>query len=667
LLNTKKHILQLAWVALIQLVFGTTSAQPVSRINALYNELFLSSENLPEDSITVKKYYEYSILCAENEGAWDHRKLPETCYIGFNMSQRIGYKKGINDFIQVLQKSFHQKEGLPIIVVHSYPNAVNRNTFRLLHQYRKNLHGGTIDYYKQAIENYRDRKMFKEAGIISFWNGLAFFDSENFDKAQRLFSQSREYLNIASEHPYLLQVALYYGCSYYYSSNYNAALTEFDIAEKECLTLNDTLAWVLTLYNRGETRMLLNEYQLALNDFRKAFDIEISQGDTCSDVTGQLRIARAFFAMKQFEQCVQTTENALQRAKDKSDKSGEADALFLMSKALIEFNDNASAAQYLLEFIVLRDSLFTAEISQFVNNKEYFWINKLGRQETYKAFVDHERNKYFIELEKSKLTLWAVLLLAIILSLIGLLLFQSNRNHKKANAYLSQLDKTRNLFFSIIAHDLRGPLLATDYLLKPAIEKAKKSGETELADSLVEIESQNTRRKLLLDNLLFWASIQRGSIICNLQKLDLKTIINHTIQHFSSSALQYGSVVKALRIESISIYADPDMMDLILRNLIDNALKHGGNGINVVAETQIEDEFLWISISDNGKGISQAVIDRLENDSDMQSLGSSRMGLAMIRYFVEMQGGKIKIEPQPTGSRIRFSIPIFKEQNKTKP
>lgn len=663
-MKTESIILSFVVFISLQFLSGIVSSQPVSRVDSLYQELVVHIDEVAEDSNSVKKYYEYAILCSENEGAWDADKQPEICYAGFEMSQKIGYQKGINDFLSVLKKCFNQNEDLPLIVVHTYPDAVGRDTLRLLHQYRKKLHGGTVDWYRQAFENYRDRKMYRHAGIVRFWNALAYYDSESYTEALKLLSEARNYLTIISDHHYLLRIALFSGCSFYYSFNYPAALKEFDIAEEECLMLKDSSTLSLLLYNRGETRMSQKEYLLALNDLQRAFQIEILLGDTCSNIYGQLRIARAFFAMQQYEQCIQTAKSAIIRADEKRDKQGEADALFLISSALMESGDKALAADYLRNFVFLRDSLFTAELSEFINDREFFWINKLGRQETYKAFVDHEREKYFVELKKSRLTLWSILILVVVLTLTGLLLYQSNRSRRKANAYLNQLDKTRNLFFSIIAHDLRGPLIATDYLLKPAISLAEERNENELVSSLKEIETQNIRRKLLLDNLLGWAAIQRGSMKCNLQPLQIATIIDKVINLSSLAVKQSGASVIVDRLPDVTLLADPDMMELILRNLIDNSLKHGGRGVEIKIIGAIEGPFLRITFADNGKGMSGEAVEKFNSGATPDDTGNSRLGLSLIRFFVEQQNGQIALQSSTAGCNIRFTIPLVITDNK---
>ncbi|HNW90965.1 MAG TPA: HAMP domain-containing sensor histidine kinase [Bacteroidales bacterium] len=643
-------------------VSACVHSQSKSRADQLYEELITHGDKLKDDTATVWKYYEYAILCSEKEGAWDAYKEPNVCIFGFQMSERIGYKKGIKEFINVSKKCFRQTEGLPEIIVHTYPDAVCRDTLRLLYQARKQLHGGSVDWYRNAFKTYKEMRMFREAGMVRFWNALAFYDSDNFREALQLFEQAGVYFYLANDHPYLLKLALFKGCTYYFLKNYNAALQEFNRAKNESCLLADSSSSVLTLYNRGEVLSAMKDPKQALSDFSEAFNLERMHGDTCRDISGRIKVARAYYSLKQFKACIQELTTALEEAKMKGDKNGKAEALYLLSNALMQSGDNGSAAGYLQEFVSLRDFLFTAELSGFMKAREYFWINKLGRQITYQAHIDHERNAYYIQLRKNKFFLWGILILALLLSLIGILLFRSNQINKKANEYLRELDQTRNLFFSIIAHDLRGPLFATDLLLKPAIQKAEQTGHEELTAALKEISLQNSRRRLLLDNLLSWASIQRGTIKCKLQKVNITDIIDKAIHLYSSAAKQAGSTIKQGIIETEYILADPDMMELIIRNLIDNALKHGGANIEVSVDACTEGANMRISIADNGPGIDQEVIERFMIENSMKDIGSNkRLGLSLIRFFIELQAGKIQIERLKKGTRISFTMPLYKD------
>jgi len=635
------------------------AAQSVLRANQLYDELFVHANELTDNVENVHKYYEYALLCSENEGAWDALKEPEVCFYGLEMSIRLRYQKGIDDFLGVLKQCYYQNEIFPEIENVTYPESVSRKTLRLLQQRRKVLHGGTVDWYERAYLIYMNQHMFREAGIVSFWNALAFYDLENFSQAHHLFAQAKRCFRVVNDDRYLMKTSLFEGCTYYFEKQYSNAINELNTAASLCVKNKDTIAYPSVLNNRGETYLAMNEPVLALNDFSEALRFLVLLQDTNRAISLRIKLAHAHYLLERYQICIETLQQAIESANRSANKHHKVNALYLLACSQSKAGNAADANISFQQFILLRDSLFTAEVDSLANEREYFWINKLGRQITNQAFIDHERNKYFVELRKSKLIVFGVVILALLLAVVGIVLYRSGKNKKRANDYLSQLDKTRNLFFSIIAHDLRGPLIATDYLLKPAISLAEQKGETELFSSLKEIETQNIRRKLLLDNLLSWAALQRGSMKCNLQPVSIKPLVEKVVSFCHFAAKQTDASVIIDQMPDVTLSADPDMMQLILRNLIDNSLKHGGRGVEIQINGVSEGPNLRITFADNGKGMSKEAVDAFNSKSTPDDTGSSRLGLSLIRYFVAEQNGQIVLQSNKDGFSISCTIPLY--------
>jgi len=635
------------------------AAQSVIRANQLYDELVVHSDETTDNIENVQKYYEYALLCSANEGAWDTSKEPEFCFNGFYMSMRLGYQKGLDDLIGVLKQCYHQNEILPEIEHVSYPEVISRRMLRLLQQRRKVLHGGSIDWYDVAFKCFLSRNMWREAGIVGFWHALTFYDQESYNHAHSLFARARKCFQVERDEHYLMKIALFNGCSYYFERNFNKAITELNLAADLSLKLNDSTTHPIILCNRGETYLAMNEPEKALSDFSEALQYQILLNDSNRINAVYIKMARTDYLLNRYDACIENLHQAMKTEKLSENTNHKLNALYLLACSQSKTGKATEANNTFQQFIILRDSTFTAEVDSLANEREYFWINKLGRQITYQAFIDHERNKYFVELRKNKLIVWGVVILALLLAVVGIVLYRSGKNKKRANEYLSQLDKTRNLFFSIIAHDLRGPLIATDYLLKPAISLAEEKGETDLFSSLKEIEAQNIRRKLLLDNLLSWAAMQRGSMKCNLQAVPIQPLVEKVVSFCHFAAKQIGSSVIIDQMPDVTLSADPDMMELIMRNLIDNSLKHGGTGVEIKINGTVEGSFLRITFADNGKGMSLEALNAFNSKSSPDDTGNSRLGLSLIRYFAEQQHGEIEIQYSSPGCSLKLAIPLL--------
>lgn len=651
------------FVLLCEFFTGSAFCQTMTETEKLYRELIVNASSLEDDSLTVEKYYRYARLCTERNGTWNTGKEPYVCYHGFEMSCKIGYKKGINEFLDVLKYCYKQKENFPLLPFAVFPDRISRNNLRLLHQQRKELHGGTLDWYIPAFNKYIEMKMYNEAGIVTYWNALYYYDAENYTSALKHLEKSEVYLKISGNKTHLLKVFMYKSCIYYFQKKYNKAIEELIQFEKLNGELQDTTAMMYLLYNRGEVYFAMNEFNKAYSDFGSAIKFEKQHSDTNYNSKGYIKLAKTAFALKKFDRCIEILNLASRKAETMNDQIGVSEILYLHYLIYQKTGNATLALKSLEKFVALRDSIFTQEVVNFCKKREYYWINKLGRQITYQAHIDHERSSLYVQLKRNKLILWGASIFTLILGIIGILLYHANRNNKKANRYLKELDTTRNLFFSIIAHDLRGPLTATELYLKPLLHDTDKFRKEELVFSLKEIGMQTTNQKLLLDNLLFWAGLQKGSIKCNLQKVNLKEVATNNFALYLAIAKQKNITFEININEELYLVADSNMLSLILRNLIDNSIKYGGEDVIIKLEAHTNGSAITIKHSDSGKGFSKKAIDDFNNGASEPDSGKGhKFGLSLIRYFIRMQSGSIEINNLNQGVCISFTLPVFNEK-----
>ncbi len=230
---------------------------------------------------------------------------------------------------------------------------------------------------------------------------------------------------------------------------------------------------------------------------------------------------------------------------------------------------------------------------------------------------------------------------------------------------LRELNAMKDKFFSIIAHDLRGPfttILGFTELLPSLIE------ENEMEDVLKYAQYILDSSKMamdLLSNLLEWSRSETGRLVFNPVKINLVEIINNAINHMASTAEQKTITLKPLPDEEISIVADPDLLSIVLRNLISNAIKFTHECGEVKVMVQQKETEWHIKVVDNGVGISESRIDKIfrfdqnESTRGTQNEKGTGLGLLLCKEFVEKHGGKIWIKSQLNqGSEFCFSLPI---------
>ncbi len=227
-------------------------------------------------------------------------------------------------------------------------------------------------------------------------------------------------------------------------------------------------------------------------------------------------------------------------------------------------------------------------------------------------------------------------------------------------------NSTKDKFFGIIAHDLKNPfnsILGFSDLLLVNITNYEKDKIIKFVKN-INLSSKNAYE--LLENLLVWARTQAGKIEFSPSKINIKNIVRDNCTLLSVQALKKEVEIINKVAEDYIIFADYNMINTIIRNLITNAIKFTKpNGKVTIAIQKNENKYL-INIADTGIGISQENIQKLFRiESKFQTTGTADekgtgLGLILCKEFVEKHNGQIWVESeQGKGSNFKFTIPII--------
>lgn len=260
-----------------------------------------------------------------------------------------------------------------------------------------------------------------------------------------------------------------------------------------------------------------------------------------------------------------------------------------------------------------------------------------------------------------KLTFLSLFLMTITGS-TGLLLLIHEGKDKKIKKLLDDKDK----FLSIIAHDLRSPfqgLIGLSEILKNNFDELDNTNRQKFISMIYDTADLTNK---LLDNLLNWATIQQGNLIYNPSLINLNEIIRQNIAQSASTANSKQINVSLITDTEYYVFADKNLLETIVRNLMVNAIKfsHVGGKIEI-AITSLP-KFAVVSITDEGVGIEPDIIENLFNTETYKSTRGTTgekgtgLGLKLCREFVEIQGGTIKAESiSGIGSKFIFTVPLY--------
>ncbi|HCY00802.1 MAG TPA: hypothetical protein DG754_11735 [Bacteroidales bacterium] len=237
---------------------------------------------------------------------------------------------------------------------------------------------------------------------------------------------------------------------------------------------------------------------------------------------------------------------------------------------------------------------------------------------------------------------------------------------EKQNIELHKLNRTKTELFSIISHDLRSPFNAfmglTDIMLLNFNENIK---EPEYFRKQIElINERATNLFNVADTLLNWAWTQTEEIVVEKKTINLETIVNKQINILKDLAQSKEVEVKILSKEEINFNTDPEILGIIIRNLISNSIKYSHKGKSITIDYFAKDTSVIIEISDSGIGMdNDRVKEILASNLNISTLGTQEekgtgLGLNICKSLIDKIGGRFFISSEKNkGTSATIYIP----------
>ncbi len=276
--------------------------------------------------------------------------------------------------------------------------------------------------------------------------------------------------------------------------------------------------------------------------------------------------------------------------------------------------------------------------------------------------LDHKQNSSNADIKK---TIYGVLISFIASCIVGFYLFifiiKDITNEKKIKDNLIEINENKNKFFSIISHDLKGPV-SNILKLSELAGETKDQEEIRKINEMIELSSRKVHT--LLSDLLNWASIQMNSIKISPQSIKLNELVEENINVLGDMAINKNIKLLNETKPSTILWADYAMLSTVIRNLISNGIKFTNPNGYVKVTSELQNGNIEIYVSDTGVGMSPEVKSKLfKKDITYSKPGTanekgSGMGLKISKDFVEKNGGTISVESEEgrgTSFKITFS------------
>ncbi len=233
-----------------------------------------------------------------------------------------------------------------------------------------------------------------------------------------------------------------------------------------------------------------------------------------------------------------------------------------------------------------------------------------------------------------------------------------NRNN------LKELIRTKDRFFGIIAHDLKNPFLNIVGYSEYIQENLEQIEKQELLRYINSIFQSAFAQNRLLDNLLEWSAFQTGSFTFTREKLSVDEMASDIFQLYRQVALTKQIRLLNLAVEKLYIWADKNMVNTVLRNLVSNALKFTPAGHEIRLLSARTKNTIEISISDQGVGMSEELIRKIfAEDLQLTRYGTAGekgtgLGLKLCKEFIRANQGTLRVQSaESQGTTITLVFP----------
>ena len=534
-------------------------------------------------------------------------------------------------------------------------------------------------------------RCLKHIGVIYYYQG-------NYEQA---IDYCKDALEISKEIDNKIEIARNLnnlGGIYWKQGNYKEALVYSQNSLKLKEEYGDRESISVTLNTIGEIYFSQGKYLKSLDYFQKALSIREKLENKYRICYSYRLIGAVYLKINNLPKALEYTNKSLEIAIEEKLLYDQKDIYDQLSIIYAKNKNFEKAYENNIVFNKLNDSIFNVNKLKIITSLEKQYEYDKERQ----AAELEQQKKDAIQAEKSKrqnVISIAFIIGFILMTSLVLVILKSFIQKRKANFLLAKknlqiegknktllkqkdgfqifatelekANKTKDKFFSIIAHDLKSPFSALMGFSDLLLESHNEIDSKEREEYIRHIKDGSIKTFKLLENLLTWAQSQTGKINYTPVEINTEELITEIIELLEEPANNKDIKLISNAEKELLLQADKNMLHTVIRNLVSNAIKFTPKGGEIVVKTQTivfenDQKIVEISVKDSGVGIPPEIRDKLfkitENVTTKGTENESGTGLGLIlcQEFVERHGGKIWVESEVgNGSEFLFTIPFL--------
>ena len=540
-----------------------------------------------------------------------------------------------------------------------------------------------LELLKYSLEAYDINKAIgNKKGMANCLNNIAavYYQRNQYDEAINSYTKAFDLAKEAGD-PVIM------GRSYNNIAFNLIAMNKLDSVEYYCdLAIrfskagNDHFRVAVGYRTLGDFYTVKKKYSEALNSFKKALD---ESQDSFVQASTFYRIGNVYLRLNDLDAAEKYLLDNLVIAKKHNYRSELASNYKLLIEVYGRKRDANQTIKFLNEYTLLNDSL-TDERS----NRQTAIIQTKYEDDQSKTKIEllsqqAELRNREIAVQRTVIIVFALALLIAGASAFSLV--RINRNRKAANFLLKErnllidkqkqeliaLNATKDKIFSIIGHDLRSPLASLRGLMDLASSEALSKEEFVDVSKNIKLNLEYVREDM--DNLLSWARTQLKGFEPVPVEIDLKKAVDEKILLLNESAKSKAITLQSEIEEGTIVFIDKDNLDIILRNLMGNAIKFTLPAGTVKISSSHQNDICYVSVSDTGTGMANDDLEKLfRPESHFSKPGTKKekglgIGLLLVKEFVEKNGGTISVKSEEgKGSVFTFTLKSIAHHDKSR-
>lgn len=542
-----------------------------------------------------------------------------------------------------------------------------------------------------ALRNFYDALVFAEdtqdsvlIAITSNNIGHLFNEMEDYEQAEFYLDKSEEISRNIGHQVNLRRVFVNKGNLYSGQGRYDLAEEYYTEGLNLAEAANDRLAEVRIYYNLARMEAQRGDYARAEEIFQFTLEESVRLGSVEGQYNSAISLGDLEAERNNYGGAARWYARAQSIAEERGYNGFQTESYNKLYEIYKSAGNTTQALQWLERLNEHEDSLATEEKLRL--QAEYETLFNIRTREQQAEIIEARQQEIQARVNLQQWLIVFAFSLGGFLLVVAFVLVRSNRKVKDVNSELEdsnekirevnktvkeqndeleQVNQVKNKLFAIIAHDLRSPLSSLQSLIYLIREHdLSKSERNNILDSLDQNIQDNSN---MMDNLLAWAKAQMNGVQLNKRVFKFSEASKAVTEQIRFQAENKGISIETQVVDELTVKADYDIVKLVLRNLIANAIKFSQESDTITIRAGKSEQYAKIEIIDEGLGIKAEDQSKLFGNEHFTTRGTknekgSGLGLNLSKEYIEEHGGNLWFESEyKVGTTFFFTLPLADE------